>query len=127
MEGNKDNGSAAVEPVPVDYVTEDDKTKRPDEPSQMQEGKSQVEIVVKALGSQHEKEIGRLDLQHQKEVERLGTLHQKEVDKYEAKIEKVKGKYKVEISKLKTENLELRVKVESIVMSGKKAIEESGS
>ena len=48
------------------------------------------------------------------------------MDKYEGKIEKVKGKYKAEIVCLKTENQELRVKMESILMQEKRAIEESG-
>ena len=38
MEGNKDNNSA-VEPVPVDYVIEIDKTKRADEASNSEDGK----------------------------------------------------------------------------------------
>ena len=115
MEGNKDKGSDQ-EPVPVDYVTEDsDKTKKPEESSHMEGGKSQIEIMVKTMVCQHEKEIGR-----------LGVIHQKEVDRYVSKIEKVKGKYKEEIGKLKDENQELRVRIEADKEKGKRTIEESG-
>ena len=52
MEENKEIRDS--EPVPVDYV-KDDETKKPDEPSPpTEEGKNQVDILVKTLAIQHE-------------------------------------------------------------------------
>ena len=50
MEGKKNGNRSQEEPVPVDYVTEDDdRTKRPEEANHIEEGKGQVEIMVKSL------------------------------------------------------------------------------